>query len=246
MGDIPEILAVIPARSGSKGLKNKNIRPLGGHPLIYWAIKHALSSTSISRTVFSSDSSKYCELAKNFGAEAPFIRPDYLANDRAIDLDVLLHAVEWLKLNEGYQPTHIIRLQPTNPTFTGRLIDNCVAKFLANPTLDSLRPITITPKHPYKMWIKSAHRESIIPFATSKNLALNEAHNQSRTELPPVYSQVGTCEVLKIETLIVKKSMAGERVGYLEIDNPLHTPNIDTLLDFLTAEQALKQLGLIE
>jgi len=239
-----EILAIIPARSGSKGLRDKNIRKIAGFPLIYWTISHALKSKYIDRVVFSSDAINYCEIAKSYGAETPFIRPQHLAVDNAIDLDVILHALNWLKTNESYTPSHVVRLQPTNPTFTSDLIDECIIKLIADPSLDSLRPIVTTPKHPHKMWLVGEEGETIKPFISSAKPRLREAHNQSRSELPRIYVQVGTCEVLKLATLLEQRSMAGNRVGYFEIDNPLNTPNIDTQLDFLAAEQALIQLGL--
>ena len=244
MNSTEEVLAVIPARSGSKGIRNKNVRLLAGRPLIYWAIQHALNSKLINRVVFSSDSERFCELAKQFGAETPFLRPSRFADDKAVDLDVLYHAVTWLRDNENYRPTHVVRLQPTNPTFTHEMIDKCIAKMIAAPDLDSVRPITPTPKHPYKMWVQNFDRHTMTPFMIKEGPGSFEATNQSRHELPEIYVQVGTCDVLRIDTLLEQRSMTGIRVGYLEISDPLYTANIDTYLDFLTAEQAVVELGL--
>ena len=245
MNSTAEVLAVIPARSGSKGVPNKNVRLLAGYPLIYWAIQHARNSRLIDRVVFSSDSENFCKLARQFGAEAPFLRPDHLSDDRAVDVDVLLHAVTWLKANEDYIPTHVVRLQPTNPTFTHELIDECITKLISDPDLDSLRPITRTPKHPNKMWVRNIDGVTMTPFMMREGIDSFEAANQSRHELPDVYVHVGTCDVLRIDTLLKERSMTGSRVGYLEISEPLFTPNIDTYFDFLVAEQAVLELGLL-
>ena len=94
------VLALIPARSGSKGVRDKNIRDLGGHSLLEWSIAACLKSSFIERTIVSTDSPEYASLSKSFGAEVPFLRPDHISGDRATDYQFIDHALSWLEVNE--------------------------------------------------------------------------------------------------------------------------------------------------
>ncbi len=110
-----KILAIIPARGGSKGLKNKNILPLLGHPLIAYSIKASLDSKRINRVIVSTDSKEIAVVAKQYGAEVPFMRPAEIAQDMSTDMEMFLHALGWLKKNEDYVPDIIVHLRPTSP-----------------------------------------------------------------------------------------------------------------------------------
>ena len=104
------ILAVIPARSGSKSVKNKNIRLIDGKPMLAYSIEHALKSRLINRVILSTDSEKYAEIGRQFGAEVPFIRPAEFATDTSLDIDVFRHALLWLKENENYEADIVVQL----------------------------------------------------------------------------------------------------------------------------------------
>ena len=112
---MPQILAIIPARSGSKSVKNKNIRLIDGKPMIAYSIEHALKTPEIDRVIVSTDSEEYANIAREYGADVPFIRPAQYATDDALDIDVFRHALWYLKENEGYEPDIVVHLRPTYP-----------------------------------------------------------------------------------------------------------------------------------
>lgn len=238
----PIVLAVVQARSGSKGLPGKNIRPLLGKPLMAWMIETARRCKRIDRLILSTDSPEYAQIGRSFGAEVPFLRPRELATDEATDLQVMTHALTWLRENERYEPAIVVRLQPTNPTFPNELIDLGIEKLLAQEKADSVRPITLSPKHPFKMWRQAERGPWIEPFIPVEKSGFQEPYNMGRNLLPPVWVQVGAMEAVRGPVVLRKRSMAGKKILGLPVENPLWTVNIDTELDFLMAEAALSKL----
>ena len=111
-----QVLAIIPARSGSKGVPNKNIRVVAGKPLLCWAIEIAKATPEIDRVIVSTDDASYAEIARKCGGETPFLRPKALAGDLSTDLEVFLHALNWLRIKENYNPDIVVNLRPTAPT----------------------------------------------------------------------------------------------------------------------------------
>jgi CMP-N-acetylneuraminic acid synthetase len=124
-----KILAIIPARSGSKGIPNKNIKKLSGRPLIYYTIKAALNSKLIDRIIVSSDSEKILKISEKLGAEIPFKRPKNISEDKSLAIEVIQHALNWLEKNEKYFPDAIIYLQPTSPLRTKKHINEAINIF---------------------------------------------------------------------------------------------------------------------
>ena len=151
MNQSPKVLAVIGARSGSKSIPDKNIKPLLGKPLMGWIIEAAKKAKTVSRVVLSTDSETYAEVGRQFGAETPFIRPADIAHDKAIDIEYLTHATKWLEDNEGWKPDIILRLPATSPLCTPEFIDRCVELLMEDPNATSARTVTDTSKHPYKL-----------------------------------------------------------------------------------------------
>ncbi len=237
-----KVLALIPARSGSKGVRDKNIRLLAGKPLLAWMVEKAKRAELVTRVIVSTDSERYAEIARRYGAETPFLRPAELASDVANDLQVLTHAVTWLGEHEGYRPDLVLRLQPTNPTFPTTAIDEGIRLLLDHPQIDSVRAVTPSPKHPYKMWRQAGDDGRIEPFLSRQITGFAEPFNMGRQQLPPVLVQVGAMEVLRYRTLMELHSMAGDCVLGLPIDDPLATVNIDTELDFIVAETAMQRM----
>lgn len=236
------VLAVIQARAGSKGVPGKNIRPLLGKPLMAWMIAAALRARRIDRLILSTDSPEYARIGRSLGVEVPFLRPKEWATDSATDLQVMTHALQWLREEEGYEPDVAVRLQPTNPTFPTELIDRGIEMLLAESEADSLRPVTPAPKHPFKMWQWSEEECWITPFVPAEKTGFTEPYNMSRHLLPPVWVQVGALEAVRSPVIVRQRSMAGKKILGLRVENPLWTVNIDTEMDFLLAEQALKIL----
>jgi len=118
------ILALIPARGGSKSVPKKNIRQVGGKPLLAYSIGHGLEAKRIDRVIVSTDSEEIAEIARFYGAEAPFIRPPELAQDYSLDIDFYRHALEWLREHEGYVPDAVINLRPTTPVRNPAVLDD--------------------------------------------------------------------------------------------------------------------------
>jgi CMP-N-acetylneuraminic acid synthetase len=135
-------LAVIPARGGSKKLPGKNIKPLNGIPLIAYTIEAALSSGKIARVIVSTDDKEIAEIAVKHGAETPFLRPAELAKDDTPDRPVLMHAINWLKENEGYVANEVAILRPTTPLKTAEMIDACLELLEEKQFLSSVRTVT--------------------------------------------------------------------------------------------------------
>jgi CMP-N-acetylneuraminic acid synthetase len=143
-----KILCVIPARGGSKGVPGKNIRIIGGKPLIAHSIAHAKGSKLIDRTIVSTDDTKIARAAKKFGAELPFIRPRSLATDNSSTIDVLLHAMEWMEKKEKYDFDILLLLHATTPFRSPIDIDNCI-KLLFKTKADNVFSVTEAHRNPY-------------------------------------------------------------------------------------------------
>ena len=210
-----EILAIIPARQGSKGLPQKNIKLLCGKPLIYYAIEACQKSQLITRTIVSTDSEKIAKIAQRFGAEVPFLRPAEISGDFSTDVEFLTHALNWLKNKEGYVPDIVLRVPPTSPLRTAEHLDQGIKILIKDKKADSVRPIIKSPKHPYKMWkIKGKY---IVPFLSSSFTKMKEPYNLPRQKLPPVYIHTGAMDVMRIDTILKLKSTCGRKVRYFFI-----------------------------
>jgi CMP-N,N'-diacetyllegionaminic acid synthase len=228
-----DILGLIPARSGSRGVPNKNTRYLMGKPLIAWAIEEALRSRHLTRVVVSTDCPNIASIAKGYGAEVPFLRPVELATDVSPDIEFMKHALSCLYEGGGYEPEIVVRLPPTAPLRTALHIDKGIEILWNTPNADSVRPITDAPKHPFKMWkITEGFLE---PAFGEKITGLREAHNMPRQLLPEVYIQTGAMDVVRVRTLTELNSTSGQRVSYFYM-SPEDSVNIDSEIDFLFAE----------
>lgn len=232
-----KILGIIGARSGSKSIPHKNIKLLLGKPLFVWIAEAARQSRFKPRLIMSTDSPKYAKVANEYGVETPFLRPLELASDVAADFDYLYHAATWLKNNENWQADIVLRLPPTSPLCTSSSIDACVNLLINDPEADSSRTITHAPKHPYKLW--RAEGKYLKPFLPEEYIGLKDAHNMPRQSFPQAFSHVDVI-ALRWNTLVNKKSMAGEKILYHQIPKT-DAVDIDTETDFLLAELLLKR-----
>lgn len=155
-----EVLALIPARGGSKGIPRKNLRDFAGAPLIAYSIAAALQAELVTRVIVSTDDSEIAEVARAWGAETPFVRPAQFAQDDSTDLPVFEHALQWLRENEGYQPEIVIQLRPTSPIRPVGLLDDGFARVRISPIAPWL-----TENASRKLWkfpVK-VHRRVVVP-----------------------------------------------------------------------------------
>lgn len=174
-----KILAIVPARGGSKGIPQKNIYPLCNKPLIYYTIKAVQKSKVITRAILSSDSEEILNIAAGYGLEAPFVRPAELAQDDTPALPVIQHAVQWLEENDNYRADYIILLQPTSPLRTEKHIDEALSKLL-NSDADSVISVVEAPHNFTPNSIMKLEGEYLTPY-----LPLDE--NFHLRQLKPVY-----------------------------------------------------------
>ena len=215
------IISIIPARSGSKRVRNKNIRKLMGLPLLAHTIIHSLNSRLISRTIVSTDSQKYAYIAKKYGAEVPFLRPDKISGDRSTDLECFKHCVNFLKKNENYTPDIIVHLRVTYPIRENNIIDNCIRLFLKKKNYHSLRTISKSEDPIEKMWYKRKDNSIFNPI--TKN---TQNHSVSDQSLPQSYHQNNCVDILRVKNTILKNKIAGTKIlGYemqhnFDIDYP--------------------------
>ena len=229
-----EILAIVPARGGSKSILKKNIRNFAGHPLLAYSIAAGLQSDSVSRVLVSTDAPEIAEIGQAYGAEAPFIRPAELALDSTPDLPVFKHALDWLEENEGYQPEIIVQLRPTTPLRPPGCVDQGVGLLLEHQKADSVRAVVPSGQNPYKMWKISADG-TLNPLLED---GPQEAYNSPRQDLPPTYWQTGHLDVFYRRVPVEMNSLTGTRILPLVLD-PVYTVDIDTELDWERAEWKL-------
>lgn len=234
------VLAIIPARGGSRGIPHKNIRSFAGYPLLAWSIAAAKQSKYVNRIIVSTDDEKVAKVARKFGAETPFLRPAKYAQDHSTDLSAFVHALKWLDKHEGYKPDVVVQLRPTSPIRPHGLIDKAVKILLSHPKADSVRGVVPARQNPHKMWrIKNENRPM-------KNLlevqGIDESYNAPRQILPPIYWQTGHIDAIRTATLL-GGSMSGKNIYPLIID-PRFTVDLDTESDWSRAEWLMNNLVL--
>jgi len=239
IGNRPEVLAVVQARGGSKSIPGKNIRSLAGHPLIAYSIAAGLAAQSVTRLIVSTDSQEIAEIARQYGAEVPFLRPPELAQDDSPDLPLFQHALRWLEDHEDYRPDVVVQLRPTSPLRPVGLIDEAVEALRACPEADCVRGVTGPNQNPYKMWRAGADG-FLQPLLSHE---FTEPYNMPRQHLPQVYWQTGHIDAIRYETIAVKKSLTGERVLPLVIERG-YCVDIDAEPDWAYAESLLRKSAL--
>lgn len=231
-----QILAIIPARGGSRGIPRKNIKDLAGKPLIAYTIEEAKKSGYLDRIVVSTDDEEIGEVAKRYGGEVPFLRPKELAGDETPDLPVFLHALKWLKENQDYVPDLVVHLRPTSPLREAKHIDEAIELLEGDKSADSVRGVCTPTQNPFKMWqIKEGYME---PLVGSKKF--KEPYNTPRQLLPVVYWQNGHIEVIRYETIMKKHSMTGDKILPYIMDQE-YSVDIDSNLSIKLAEVILNE-----
>ncbi len=236
-----KILAVIPARGGSKGIPRKNIKLLAGKPLIAYTIEAAKKSRLLDRIIVSTEDKEIASIAKKYGAEVTFMRPKELAGDEVLDLPVFQHAINWLEENENYKSEIILNLRPTNPFRTADDIDNAIKK-LVDIGADSIKTISKVSQHPCRMW-KLGKDDRLVALKDTEERVVNGSDNR-RQALPEIYWQNELVDVCRRDNIIEKNTMFGsDRRGL--IINRSFLIDLNTLEDFEIAEIIIKKRGVV-
>ena len=226
------MLALIPARGGSKGIPRKNVRALLGKPLIAYSIEHALAAETVTRTIVSTDDEEIAEVSRAAGAEVPFVRPAELAEDDSPDLGVFRHALEWLRDHEGYEAELVVHLRPTHPVRRPERVDEAVRALASDPSADSLRSVSWPAQTPYKMWrVVDGYLEPLLRVE-----GVREAHSVPRQLLPEIWWQSGYVDVIRPRTILELDSMSGERI----LPFAVHEPIVD--IDYEDALERAEEL----
>lgn len=235
------VLAVIPARGGSKGIPRKNIRSFAGYPLIAYSIAAALQAKTVSRVIVSTDDEEIAEVARRYGAETPFLRPAELAEDHTLDLPVFQHALKWLAKNENWMPEVVVQLRPTSPIRPPDLVDSAVSLLLGHPEAHSVRGVVPAGQNPHKMWRIDTRSGRMKPLLQVEGIP--EPYNAPRQALPPVYWQTGHIDAIRPAVILEKNTMSGEVILPIILD-PHYTVDIDTPYDWMRYEWLVYNGGL--
>jgi CMP-N,N'-diacetyllegionaminic acid synthase len=225
------ILCLIPARSGSKGVPHKNIKDFNGKPLISWSIEQAKKSKHDMRIIVSTDSEKYAEIARNYGAETPFIRPKEISEDLSTDYEFIEHALNYLKQTENYIPDIVLQLRPTQPCRKVSTIDECLDIFISNmDNYDSLRTVIPFEKSPFKMY--TILNNNLKPLFNKVN-EIDEPFNQCRQVLPQSYLHNGYIDIFKA-SIVNYGTISGNNI-YPYVMDKNDTIDIDYMDDWVNA-----------
>lgn len=228
-----EVLALIPARAGSKGVTGKNLRRLAGKPLVAHTIEAAVQSRWVTRVVLSTDSEEIAEIGRNWGAEVPFLRPAALAADETPMFDVIRHALQMLG-REGYRPDRLVLLQPTSPLRRAVHIDEALSRFeetvargLAADSLASVCPVEHSP-----YWMRTVEEGFLQPL-------LHAPEYTRRQDLPDVYRLNGAIYVTTPNVVEGGQILGNRILPY--VMRPEESVDIDIELDFAFAEFLLER-----
>lgn len=227
------VVAIIPARGGSKGVPGKNIKLLGGKPLLQYTADSAKSSKLLTRTILSSEDEAIINVAKDLAIEIPFIRPKELATDDAKSIDVIVHAINFLETNGAYFDAVCV-LQPTSPFREKNFIDQAIQKFI-DSNVDTLLSVQQVPHEYNPHWVFEEDNKGNLKIATGEKEIISR-----RQELPKAYHRDGALYLTKID-YIKKGTFYGLNLGYIESNPDLYV-NIDTQEDWITAEHKLQTI----
>jgi len=224
-----KILAIIPARGGSKRLPRKNILDLAGKPLISWSIDAAKNSRYIDRVILSSDDAEIIQVAQECGCDVPFTRPKELAEDATRSIDVVTHALK--SLEEVYD--YVILLQPTSPLRTSEDIDAAIELCLEK---EATSVIGVCEMEHSPLW------SNTLDESMSMDNFLDEKYNNSRSQDLPTYYRInGAFYMSKVESVLKEETFFVQKNIYASLMSQEHSVDIDTKLDFIVAKAILKE-----
>ena len=226
-----EIIAIVPARLGSKSIKNKNITKLGKHPLLAYSIMAAGLSSYIDKVVVSTDSEEIATISKEYGAQVPFLRPVEISQDYSTDMEFFEHFISFNKKNKIEIPDFIVHLRPTTPLRNISVLDRGIELLLQNNKATGLRSVYPSSISPYKVF----KMEGFFLKGFFPDDSRNEYYNLPRQEFPQTYTPNGYVDIIKISTIKSGVLHGSKILGY-KVD---HVPDIDTPEDFIYAEECL-------
>jgi CMP-N-acetylneuraminic acid synthetase len=230
-------VGIIPARGGSKRIHRKNLKPLGGLPLVVHSIRAALAATELDRLIVSTDDQEIAELCRQHGAEVPFLRPSEFAVDTAPDLPVFQHALGWLAEQEGYRPEFVIHLRPTQPFRPPGMIDRVIG-LLRQKEVDCVKSVTPVAQHPHKMW-RFGPAGELLPFQDTP-LWRQLGPDCAGQFLEKVYWSAGLVDGIRSDTILAGSTI-GQRIEPFPVDDML-CPELDTPIQFVIAEVLYQHL----
>ena len=225
-----KIIGIIPARGGSKGIPQKNIRKISGKPLIQFSIESAKTSKLLDRVIVSTDNSKIVQISKKCDAEIPFLRPKKISQDDSSLLEVIKHCLEYLSENESYKPDIITILQPTSPFRTSKMIDDSI-KLLKKTNATSVISVSTKRHHPYRSF--SITKKFLKPFKSDF-----ERYYQ-RQKLPKIYYPTGSVYTFWAKTLKKYNSTFGPKIYPLIANEDEFHLDIDDPYDLFVSEMTL-------
>lgn len=231
-------VALIPARSGSKRIKDKNIYLFNNHPLMAYTIDIALKSKIFDEVYVATDSRKYADIAESYGAKVPFLRPKNISGDKSPDVDWVYFYLNKLKKQNIYFDIFSI-LRPTSPFRSSIMLKKAMKKFLMSKNADSLRAIEKCTQHPGKMWIQSKDKKfmhPLFPFSINGNYW----HSNQYASLPDIYSQNASLEISWTRNIFHNKSISGEVIIPFET-NGFEGFDINNEIDLAIAEHLFKK-----
>ena len=229
-----KILGIIPARGGSKGIPGKNIRMLGGKPLIYYAAQAAKESGLVNRLILTTDSAEIAEVGRKLGIETPFIRPAHLAQDNTPMFPVMEHALQFVE-NEGWQPDIILLLQPTAPL---RQADHLrvAVNLLVEAKCDAVASVIEVPQHYVPDFVLRLEEGRLKPFLDGGEKVTR------RQDARAAYSRDGTVYAFWRDVFVNKHSIYGDDCRPLLIPRDMSC-NLDTMEDWGEVEQKIKNIN---
>jgi len=230
--------AIIPARKGSKKIKNKNIRLLNGHPLIAYSIAAAKLSPLIEQTIVTTDSENIAEIAIKYGAEVPFLRPENLALDYSTDMEFFQHFIDYNKKNNIEVPEYLVHLRPTTPLRDLQVLNSGIKLVLNHPEASSLRSVNPTSVCPYKIF----KMEGIFMKDLFPNEIDSEYYNLPRQVFPEMFDPNGYVDVVRYSTIQTGMLHGKKMIGFVTVK----CPDIDEEEDFEFAKKVVKDQSFLE
>ena len=225
------VLALVPARLGSKGIPRKNVRLLGGKPLLEYTAEVASRAARITRTILSTEDQEIATIGRRCGLEVPFLRPPELATDETPTLRVVQHAVEWLE-TRGETYDVVCLLEPTSPFRRADTIDACLG-LLENSGADAVVTVTSVPVHFNPHWVYFRAPDGTLRLSTGEREPIRR-----RQELPTAYCRDGSVYATRRDVIMVENSLYGRRLLGYEVEEDTCV-NIDTVEDWKRAERLL-------